>query len=404
MGSPTDSDFEGGKTLFLRGVAALEAGQFDSAESCFLESLTLVPGRVSTLLNLAAARLLRGDGHGAIDAARQVHAIEPRNAEAALHEASSLVLLGQHADALEAWTRALAFGAPPASTWLRHGESLQALGRSTQALGSFDRALAADPSLAQAWTHRGNLLREMHRASEAAEAFRQALHHGGDAELLGYYLASLGGAALPDIAPPHYVATLFDDYAEEFDRHLVGTLKYDAHRVLTAPLSGFGREPYARAIDLGCGTGLCGTLVEPLVQQLEGVDLSARMLQKAAQLGVYDRLSQGDIVAYLAASTGPVDLLLAADVFIYIGELEPVFGAARRVIADNGLFCFSAELLDHGKHDFRLLPSLRYAQSERYLLRLAQQHGFEVLKSFRAPIRKDQELPVEGVFMYLGAA
>ena len=58
---------------------------------------------------------------------------------------------------------------------------------------------------------------------------------------------------------------------------------------------------FRSALDLGCGTGLCGPLVRPMVDRLTGVDLSARMIEKARSLGVYDRLEQGDIVEFLDA-------------------------------------------------------------------------------------------------------
>jgi len=404
MTSVPDNDaFESAKAFFLEGLADLEAGRFEAAEARFLDSLARVPGRVSTLINLAATRLALSRPQAAMETAQQVLAIEPGNVEASLHQATALGLLGRHAEALAAHEQVLALGGPAGPTWLRHGQTLQALDRPSLALASYDRALAADPTLAQAWSNRGGILREMHRIGEAADAFRQAMAHGADPDLHAYYLASLGAAAVPATAPARYVETLFDDYAEGFDAHLVGTLRYRAHITLTAPIAALGRAPFSAALDLGCGTGLCGPLVKPLVQRLEGVDLSTAMLAKAEALGVYDRLTHGDIVEHLQTTQERHALVLAADVFIYIGDLDPVFAGVRRVIEPGGLFCFSAELADSEKQDFQLLTSLRYAQSGRYLRALAQRHGFEVLRWTHAPIREDQRASVPGVFAYLVA-
>ena len=115
-----------------------------------------------------------------------------------------------------------------------------------------------------------------------------------------------------------------------------------------------------------------------MVARLTGVDLSARMIDKARSLGVYDRLEHGDIVEFLAASEERFDLVLAADVFIYVGDLEPVFARLERAMAE-ACSASRSKSLEGGGDGLRLLPSLRYAHSKAYLERLASQHGFEVV-------------------------
>src|SRR5207253_3063461 len=63
--------------------------------------------------------------------------------------------------------------------------------------------------------------------------------------------------------PPAYVASLFDQYAPDFDRALVEGLKYRGPAALLAAIDQALRsqgEPrrFRRALDLGCGTGLAG--------------------------------------------------------------------------------------------------------------------------------------------------
>ena len=77
------------------------------------------------------------------------------------------------------------------------------------------------------------------------------------------------------------------------------------------------------------------------------------------------------------------DLVVSADVFIYVGELEATFDGVARVIEPGGVFCFSVELAPD-EQDFVLRPSQRYAHSERYLRALALRHGFEI-RSHAAP-------------------
>lgn len=399
---PSNDSFDQARQLFLEGLEAFKADQFEVAEQRFLSSLALLPGRVSTLVNLAATQLELSRPQEALTTAEQVLETEADNADAWFHKGNAFGQLSRPLDALAAYEKALQIGSlPAAELWLRHGQTLQALDRSEQALVSYGHALAADPSLAQAWSNRGSILREMKRPEEAAHAFTRAMALGADPELHRFYLASVGTQDAPATAPAHYVETLFDDYAGQFDAHLVDVLGYRAHSTLTRHLAALSRGPFRSAVDLGCGTGLCAPLLKPMTQRLTGVDLSRQMLAKAHALGLYDRLVHADIVAYLQGTDERHDLITAADVFIYVGDLAPVFATLDRALDPGGIFCFSAECTDDPDADYELLPSLRYAHSERYLRGLAARHRFHLVDLIHAPIREDQRDPVQGMFVYL---
>src|SRR4029077_19128671 len=170
---------------------------------------------------------------------------------------------------------------------LHRATALAELGHPHEALAAFQRLLAIDSRHGAAWSASGTHLRKLDGLAEAAHAFREALRHGADADLNAFYLASVEAGTAPATAPAAYVACLFDKYAEEFDSHLVGALRYQAHRQLVDQLvaaCGDGAR-FRSALDLGCGAGLCGPLVKPMAARLTGVDLSARMIDKARSLG-----------------------------------------------------------------------------------------------------------------------
>ena len=369
MAEPADSHrFERAKALFFDGLASFEDGRFADAETQFLASLKHAPGRASTLTNLAGTQLKLARPNDALHTADQALAVDVDNGDALF----------------------------------QRGNALAQLGRNEEALAAYERVLEIDPALGAAWSHRGGILRELNRLDEAAACFRRAMAHGADAELNGYYLAAVGAQASPATAPRQYVQALFDDYAGQFDAHLVGVLKYQAHEVLVRHLAKLGRGPFRSALDVGCGTGLCGPLVKPMAARLAGVDLSAAMLDKARALGLYDELAQADIVEHLRSTDRRHDLVLAADVFIYVGDLAPVFAALARVIEPGAVFCFSAERASPACQGFELLASLRYAHSEAYVRGLAAQHGYDVLKIVEEPIRKAEHSAIDGLFVYLG--
>ncbi|MBV9889347.1 MAG: tetratricopeptide repeat protein, partial [Rhizobacter sp.] len=366
-----ETAFERAKALFLDGNARFAAGDFAGAAASFERSLELVPGRASTLANLGAARLRAGRPDDAIAPLEDALEHEPEDLHSRGHLGLAYAAAGRHADALACHDRVLAAEPRHALGWLARGEALRFLDRHEEALAAFERANAIDPSLHGAWTHRGNILRERGRFGEARHAYAAAIANGGDRELNGYYLAALAGGDAPAQAPERYVTRFFDEYASAFDAHLLGQLCYRAPETLAAQVAALDHRRFASTLDLGCGTGLLGPLLRPLSERLAGVDLSPAMLAQAEARGVYDELVRADIADHLRATAARHDLVVAADVFIYVGALDAVFAGVARVLAEGGAFAFTAEALADSSSDFALLPSLRYAHSERHLRELA---------------------------------
>jgi predicted TPR repeat methyltransferase len=86
--------------------------------------------------------------------------------------------------------------------------------------------------------------------------------------------------------------------------------------------------------------------------------------------------------------------------FIYVGDLSSLFRSARRILEPGGCLAFTVELPLPG-HELQLLPSLRYAHSEAYIRRLADEVGFTTVRITEAPIRHDQATPIAGLYVYL---
>jgi len=358
-----DESFERAKEFFLAGVRHYEAGRYELAQAQFEASLSFVPQRASTLMNLGATR----------------------------------IQLRRFAQADEVLEEAIRIDPSDAQAWGHRATALAELGELNEALRCAGQALERDPRLAQVWSVRGMLLRELQRPQEAAEAFRQAIAHGADAELHAYYIAALTGNDSPPATPARYVQALFDGYADGFEEHLVQVLRYGAPAILAR---GLPQREWAAALDLGCGTGLMGETLRPLARRLVGVDISANMVTRAQERGVYDEVVQADVGAWLAASQETFELVTAADVFNYIGELAPVFASGQRVLAPGGWFAFTVELAQ-GQADVMLQPSMRYSHSRAYVESLATPNGFDIAAMAQHPIREDQRAPIPGLFAWL---
>lgn len=397
--SDVDPQFEQARQHFSRGIEHFEARRYAEARSCFQAALELAPGRASVLANLGTACFHLGQWDEAIAALEQATAAAPHDAEAWICLGLCHETRGNWQSAVDALERGLELDPGRASAWLVCGQVRLRLAQAALALRDFERALAADPKFAAAWTARGTLLRELHRLDEAAECFEKARALGADAELHDYFLASVRAAPAPAAPPRKYVEALFDDYAAEYEAHLLDQLRYEAHESLIRPLLNSGRR-FRAVLDLGCGTGLCGALIHPLADLIDGVDVSAAMLEEARRLGLYRHLVHDDLVRFLDTAELRADLVLAADVFIYVGELASVFRSVRRILKPEGRFAFTAELAPD-RQDLQLLPSLRYAHSEAYIRGLAQTHGFRVRDLFTGSLRRDQGRSVQGLYIYL---
>lgn len=218
-------------------------------------------------------------------------------------------------------------------------------------------------------------------------------------------LALLGEAPPPEQPPSRYVEALFDDYADRFETALLEKLDYSVPLDLTSLLTQVTAERhFVLAVDLGCGTGLMGAEIAGRALRLEGFDLSSNMLAKAGEKGVYHLLAQADLSLPPEASglfgsdlpEGRADLVTAADVLMYLGNLESAFMSIGRLAGPDAVIAFSVE--DGGEGPgFALAPSLRYVHTEAHVRSLLGSHGFDVLDLRRQTIRMDGGKPVAGI-------
>ncbi|MBX4967407.1 class I SAM-dependent DNA methyltransferase [Rhizobium binae] len=276
-------------------------------------------------------------------------------------------------------------------------------GEPEAAVELMEQALELAPAWAAGWYRLATYREKAGKVEATIEAYRNTLALDPE-DIFGsaLKLAVLGDGATPDRPPSRYVERLFDDYADRFETALVDKLEYSVPQKLAALVSATGRH-YACAVDLGCGTGLLGPEIHGRVGRLEGFDLSQNMLAKAAEKAVYDHLAQADLSLapnhsrlFADGPRGRADLVTAADVLMYLGNLESVFAIIEELAAAGADLAFSVEDAGEGE-SFHLAPSLRYAHSEAYVRMLLVRHGFEVLDIAKTVIRKDGGKPVAGI-------
>jgi predicted TPR repeat methyltransferase len=214
---------------------------------------------------------------------------------------------------------------------------------------------------------------------------------------LTFELAVTGLGPVPEGMPAGYVTALFDSFAPAFDETLRGRLRYRAPELLFAALAlGATAAPATLDIcDIGCGTGLLGPLLRPLARRLDGIDLSARMLDRARALALYDDLSEADLLSALALRGGRYDVITAADVLIYLGDLRPALAASAHALRPGGLAAFTVEQTHEAA--YRLTDTGRYEHPAALVREAASAAGLIEVSMSEGVLRAEQANPVTGL-------
>ena len=224
-----------------------------------------------------------------------------------------------------------------------------------------------------------------------------------------------------------YVESLFDGFADTFEGVLVEQLEYCApQKVAEAAINATAhRGKYASALDAGCGTGLAGLELRDAVQgALDGVDLSSKMAEYAAELCLTDdgaferadaatRKAVGWETIYRRVETGNLlqldkcgldaqyELVVSADVLCYFGDLRDVLGALAAKTAPGGDLIFTVETLPEGEWRWVLQAIERYAHHPDYVRDVATAIGLEPREAIPFQPRMESGLPVRGTLHVL---
>jgi len=266
-----------------------------------------------------------------------------------------------------------------------------------------EQALDAAPGWATGWFALGEIHEGAGRRDEAVAAYRKSTAlDAADEAGAGVRLARLGAIEADGAMTPTHVAALFDDYAARFEASLVQGLGYRGPALLKEALGPL-RTPFrfGPTLDLGCGTGLAGEAFGDACAVIEGVDLSPAMLAHARRKEIYARLDQGEVTAFLESRPAEsADLILAADVFVYLGSLEAIFRQTARVLQPGGFFAFTAQRCE-GPDAFQLGEDGRYAHSHGGIAAWAGGAGLTVAGRNDEWARWDRGAPVPGMVAVL---
>ncbi|HUO07214.1 MAG TPA: tetratricopeptide repeat protein [Phycisphaerae bacterium] len=381
-------------------AAALQGrGQLNEAILAYRAAIAIQPNYPSAYNNLGNALLEAGNDHvdEAIAAFGGALALKPDFAEAQNNLGTAYWQRDRRQDAIASFRRALTLAPAMTSASINLAGALIAGGHFEEALAVATCALEFSPRVAALHRSRGLALIKLNQLDDARRAFESALQLEPDSELYRFELAAISPGESLRSMPLSYVRMIFDDYALQFDQHLVGTLEYRVpehflHDVLALP--GESARNTREILDLGSGTGLCAMHFRPYAARIVGVDIAPQMIETARARQVYDELILADLTSVLQQRPNSFDLILAGDLFLYIGELDALFVQVARSLRSEGLFASSIENSDG--QDVLLRPTRRFAHSIAYLRRLAEANGLIERSAREVIIRKDGAKKIPG--------
>jgi predicted TPR repeat methyltransferase len=358
------------------GTLYSSRGQLETAERWFRSALALDPNHAAAQSNLAGSLAMLGRMTEAAAAYRRSVVLSPGSAEDHVALGRVLETLGETAEAIGSYRKALTLTPGDGQVKQLLANALWTSGHAHEALAVATEAAAAAPDSYDAQYGLALALERAGRKTEALDAFKRAASLADDPDRVQFEIAALGEGESPPSAPADYVVGLFDGFSAQFDQHMVGKLKYDVPRQLFEAVRPFLGGEKLDVADLGCGTGLSGVPFRPLAKSLVGVDLAPRMIAAAKARGIYDELHVADVTAFLGECENRFDLIIAADLFIYVGDLAKIIPASARALRRGGWLVFSVEA--QSEPGFHLQETRRYSHSLEYLRSLEDACGFEM--------------------------
>jgi len=382
--NPADADAHYNLGNTLKGQ-----GKLNEAVSSYRQAITIKPDFAQSHYNLGNALKEQGELDHAISSYRQAIAIKPDDARTHYNLGKALKDKGKLDEAVASYRQAIAIEPEFAEAHQNLGNALKGQGKLDETVSCYRNVLAIRPDYAVAQYNLGIALRDAGKHDEAISSFRDAITLKPDFAEAQHLIDSLLGNTTKS-PPRKYIEKLFNSHAKEFEIKLVMQLGYKMPSILkkVAVDLGLAEEKFKNVLDMGCGTVLAGVEFRDVAESLVGIDLSANMVREAEKKNIYDELHVNDMIEGLELLDTKFDFFISTDVFVYTGDLVPLFSSVKKHSANNSVLMFSTEHTDSG--NYILQQTGRYAHSKEYILSVATEAGFHLDYFTQSKLRKEK--------------
>lgn len=384
--------------LNIFGSAHLALKNYKKAIKNFKKAITLKPNSPEVFYNLGLSFHNVGNFKSALFSYRKAIELKPNYAEAHCNLGVSFSELGDFKEALVCYQKTIEIDPKYAGAYYNLGNIYREKEQWSLAIDNYNRAIDIKPDYAEAHYHLGIVYSKKGCEEKSLNLFRRTLklqpYNAGALHLINSITGNKRNAA-----PKKYVADLFDNYANNFEDSLVRKLGYKFPKILKKKIVKDKKTNLGSVLDLGCGTGLVGCEIRNNCDLLVGVDLSMLMIEKAKFKKVYNKIYQNDIVEFLTENTLDFNYFIAADVFVYIGDLNKIFELIKNRNKNRGRLVFSTEHIDGDS--FCIEKSGRFSHSKNYIESLCEKYSYSIAYFKKFSLRMEQDHFLNGGFYIL---
>ncbi len=377
---------------FYLGALFLESNELNLAERSFQNVLMLDSEHVEALTNLGVIALKKENAQLAIDYFTKALALDNQHLEARNNIAATFMHHDRFENALVHYDILLQKNPYHIEYLYNAGVAQMALGHLKEASAHFKTIITIEENHFAALNNLAAIHIRLGERLDAIKFLEHAVMANPKDEASQFMLNALTGRESLPRASTTYVANLFNNYALYYDQHLQKTLQYTLPYKIAQLLHQLLPKQVQDAIDLGCGTGLSGNVIREWCQHLTGVDLSSKMLAEARNKAIYDVLIESELISFLQQDTKQYDLIIAADVLPYLGDLRPLWMAISSRLNAHGLFVFTHEISEH--KSWQLDESCRFKHHPDYIQTLCNELEFHIIHQEKIPARQQNGQPL----------
>jgi predicted TPR repeat methyltransferase len=388
--------------LHFLGLLQHQRGRSEEAVPLIAQALQIAPEYVDAHNNLGNIHREQERLNEAEACYRRVIELNPENFQAYNNLGTVLRAKGLNAEAEAAYRKAIDLAPDFPNPFENMGNLLSQQGRVGEAVAHYSQAIVLNPDHPGCKKMLGIALSCIGRVEEAANVFREWAEKEPDNPVARHLLAACSGKDVPQRAADAYVKQVFDNFAERFEERLE-SLEYQAPDLVAQAVSEIFDTPVGDLdfLDAGCGTGLCGPLLQPYARKLEGVDLSPGMLARARSTKCYDALEEAELTGFIGSRKDAYDVIVSADTLCYFGDLQAVIAAVAAALRPGGFFIFTVERAakseDTMPAGFRINPLGRYCHRESYVCRTIAEAGMQIRSVAHGTLRQEMGSPVAGL-------
>ncbi len=363
---------------FYLGLIALAQKQFSHAEDAFKRVLDENPNHVEALCNLGVVALQGKRDQRAVDYFTQALAINNDHIEARNNLAACFIHNDRFENALMHYDVLLQKEPSNCEYLYNYATAQMALGHLNDAIEKFERVLVVEPEHFAALNNLAAIYMRMEERGRATELLAKAVAVNPQDTTCSHMLRALSGEQHSAATCNDYAQNLFNNYALYYDQHVTNYLHYALPNQVIKTIDSLTVNHFDKAVELGCGTGLSGQAIRDYCGDLHGVDIAHKMIERAREKGIYNRLTEQDALTFLQQSPHRFNLILAVDVLPYFGALEALFQAVERTLEIEGFFIFSTEISE--QYPWHLQESVRFSHHQDYLRELASASSLNLVR------------------------